>query len=111
MRKLSRQLVAEHDLETAEMLKERARALLARGIPMAKHDPELVEKLRRELDAYDMDNKGYGNGTLTPTNNPNGTSIGSVSLNLSTLIPRGEFDVGCTIIKHRYTRVSIIVSG
>lgn len=93
VRKLSRQLVAEHDLETAEMLKERARALLARGIPMAKHDPELVEKLRRELDAYDMDNKGYGNGTLTPTNNPNGTSIGSVSLNLSTLIPRVDAPV------------------
>lgn len=79
------------------MLKERARAFLTRGIPLAKQDPELVEKLRRELDVYDMDSRGmlynHGNGSTAGSNGA-GVSLlaaADTSLNLSALTPRGRF--------------------
>ncbi|OQR69815.1 hypothetical protein BIW11_04285 [Tropilaelaps mercedesae] len=95
-RKLCQQLVTENDLEMAELIRERSRTLLIRGIPMAKKEPRLVEDLRRELDVLDMDSRNssnnFANGNVTMDSNavPNPAPVSFSALDLSALTPRVE---------------------
>lgn len=119
-RKLWEQLTDENDFETAESLKERARTLLTRGLPMARHDQCLVEKLRRELDALDMENRGpssnynsHGASFSDVANSStfvNTSALANMSnLTLTPMPSRGEYSKGRFLVKNHFFLIFFFV--
>lgn len=76
-KKLCEKFFAEGDVETGERLVEKARALLSKGLLMARAEPEASGKLKRELESLEK--------TVTDT----ATALGT-TLNISGMSPRGK---------------------